>query len=215
MARLGSQGEVCLGEAGQGRHGKAAEVWQGPARIGAARQSRCVWARIGKVGMLRRGEAGLKSQKGDKVMIYKWKIPGLIPVDAQTAGEELQRIYQEKGGLNPSDIVKESRNDSAPLHPCFEWDDEIAAEKYRQTQAQMIVQSIVTVHEMPDREPVETRAFVSVRQEYKPIEVVISSEEQMQELLKTALAELMTFRRKYSILLELAGVMCAIEEVVS
>ena len=80
-------------------------------------------------------------------MIYKWKIPGVIPVDAQTAGEELQRIYQEKGGLNPSDIVEESRNDSAPLHPCFEWDDEIAAEKYRQTQAMQIVRSIVTIQE--------------------------------------------------------------------
>lgn len=148
-------------------------------------------------------------------MIYKWKLPGLIPVDAQVAGEELQRIYHEKGTLNPVDIVDESRDSAAPLHPCFEWDDVTAAEKYRQTQAQMIVRSIVTVKETPNREPVETRAFVSVRQEYKPIEVVTSSEEQMQELLRTALAELMAFRRKYSILSELAGIMRAIEEVVN
>lgn len=146
-------------------------------------------------------------------MIYKWKLPGLIPVDAQTAGEELQRIYREKGALNPVDIVDESRDSAAPLHPCFEWDDVAAAEKYRQTQAQMIVRFIVTVQETPNREPVETRAFVSVQREYKPIEVVTSSEEQMQELLRTALAELMAFRRKYSILSELAGVMRAIEEV--
>ena len=107
-------------------------------------------------------------------------------LDAQVAGEELQRIYREKGALNPAEIVDESRDSAAPLHPCFEWDDVAAAEKYRQTQAQMIVRSIVTVQETPNREPVETRAFVSVRQEYKPIEVVTSSEEQMQELLKTA-----------------------------
>ena len=148
-------------------------------------------------------------------MIYKWKLPGLIPVDAQTAGEELQRIYREKGALNPVDIVDESRDSAAPLHPCFEWDDVVAAEKYRQTQAQMIVRSIVTVQEKPNREPVETRAFVSVQQEYKPIEVVTNSEEQMQELLRTALAELMAFRRKYSILSELAGVMRVIDEVAS
>lgn len=148
-------------------------------------------------------------------MIYKWKLPGLIPVDAQVAGEELQRIYHEKGTLNPVDIVDESRDSAAPLHPCFEWDDVAAAEKYRQTQAQMIVRSIVTVQETPNREPVETRAFVSVQQEYNPIEVVTSSEEQMQELLRTALAELMAFRRKYSILSELAGVMRVIDEVAS
>lgn len=146
-------------------------------------------------------------------MIYKWKIPNLLPVDAQTAGEELDRIYRENGRLEPARIVDESRDSAAPLHPCFEWDDVVAAEKYRQTQAQMIVRSIVTVQEKPNRELVETRAFVSVRQEYKPIEVVTSSEEQMQELLRTALAELMAFRRKYSILSELAGVMRAIEEV--
>lgn len=148
-------------------------------------------------------------------MIYKWKIPNLLPVDAQTAGEELARIYRENGRLEPAKIVDESRDSAAPLHPCFEWDDVAAAEKYRQTQAQMIVRSIVTVQETPNREPVETRAFVSVRQEYKPIEVVTSSEEQMQELLRTALAELMAFQRKYSILSELAGVMRAIEKVAS
>lgn len=148
-------------------------------------------------------------------MIYKWKIPNLLPVDAQTAGEELDRIYRENGRLELAKIVDESRDNAAPLHPCFEWDDVTAAEKYRQTQAQMIVRSIVTVQETPNREPMETRAFVSVRQEYKPIEVVTSSEEQMQELLRTALAELMAFRRKYSILSELAGVMRAIEEVAS
>ena len=148
-------------------------------------------------------------------MIYKWKIPNLLPVDAQTAGEELDRIYRENGRLEPAQIVDESRDNAAPLHPCFEWDDVVAAEKYRQTQAQMIVRSIVTVQEKPNRELVETRAFVSVQQEYKPIEVVANSEEQMQELLRTALAELMAFRRKYSILSELAGVMHAIEEVAS
>lgn len=148
-------------------------------------------------------------------MIYKWKIPNLLPVDAQTAGEELDRIYRENGRLEPARIVDESRDSAAPLHPCFEWDDVVAAEKYRQTQAQMIVRSIVTVQEKPNRELVETRAFVSVQQEYKPIEVVANSEEQMQELLRTALAELMAFRRKYSILSELAGVMRAIEEVAS
>ena len=113
-------------------------------------------------------------------MIYKWKIPGVIPVDAQTAGEELQRIYQEKGGLNPSDIVEESRNDSAPLHPCFEWDDEIAAEKYRQTQAMQIVRSIVTIQESDKKKPQEVRAFVHVQESYHPISVVIGSKEQME-----------------------------------
>ena len=157
--------------------------------------------------------AGYESQKGDKVMIYKWKIPGVIPVDAQTAGEELQRIYQEKGGLNPSDIVEESRHDSAPLHPCFEWDDETAAEKYRQTQAMQIVRSIITIQESDKKEPQEVRAFVHVQESYHPISVVVSSKKQMDELLASALSELKAFQRKYSVLVELSLVFEAIEKI--
>ena len=146
-------------------------------------------------------------------MIYKWKIPGVIPVDAQTAGEELQRIYQEKGGLNPSDIVEESRNDLAPLHPCFEWDDEIAAEECREAEAGRSVRSIVTIQESDKKKPQEVRAFVHVQESYHPISVVIGSKEQMEELLASALSELKAFQRKYNSLVELSPVFDAIEKV--
>lgn len=148
-------------------------------------------------------------------MIYKWKLPGLIPVDAQVAGEELQRIYHEKGTLNPVDIVDESRDSAAPLHPCFEWDDVVAAEKYRQTQAQMIVRSIVTIQESDKKEPQEVRAFVHVQESYHPISVVIGSKEQMEELLASALSELKAFQRKYNSLVELSLVFDAIEKVIA
>lgn len=198
-----------FGAAGKARYGTArcGKVWQGTAGMVSWGRLRSVKARFVM--------AGYESQKGDKVMIYKWKIPGVIPVDAQTAGEELQRIYQEKGRLNPSDIVEESRNDSAPLHPCFEWDDEIAAEKYRQTQAMQIVRSIVTIQESGKEEPQEVRAFVHVQESYHPISVVVSSKEQMQELLASALSELKAFQRKYNSLVELSLVFDAIEKVIA
>ena len=146
-------------------------------------------------------------------MIYKWKLPGLIPVDAQTAGEELQRIYREKGALNPVDIVDESRDSAAPLHPCLEWDDETAAEKYRQTQAMQIVRSIITIQESDKKEAQEVRAFVHVQESYHPISVVVSSKKQMDELLASALLELKAFQRKYSVLVELSLVFEAIEKI--
>lgn len=148
-------------------------------------------------------------------MIYKWKLPGLIPVDAQTAGEELQRIYREKGALNPVDIVDESRDSAAPLHPCFEWDDVTAAEKYRQTQAMQIVRSIITIQESDKKEPQEVRAFVHVQESYHPISVVINNKEQMEDLLNSALSELKAFQRKYSSLVELSLVFDAIEKVIA
>lgn len=145
-------------------------------------------------------------------MTYQWKIPGIIPVDAQKAGEELDRIYKAKGRLEPSDIVEESRSETAPLHPCFEWDDQKAANKYRESQAMLIVRSIVTVQES-QKGPQQVRAFVHVEQSYKPISVVVNSEKQIAELLETALSELRAFKRKYETLKELSPVFDAIEEV--
>ena len=143
-------------------------------------------------------------------MTYQWKVPGIMPVDAQTAGNELQRIYERDGVIEPETVVAESRTPSAPLHSCFEWDDEKAAHKYRITQAQNIIRAIVVVDEA--KQP-ETRAFVNVQREYHPVSVVVRNPEKREILLQNALNELRWFERKYNTLQELSAVFSAIEEV--
>lgn len=145
-------------------------------------------------------------------MVYDWKIKGIYSVDAQTAGEELSRIYEETGSLEPSKIVDESRDENAPLHPCFEWDDYIAAEKYREKQAEGIVRCLVTVVEDEERKDT-VRAFVHVKKEYHPIDIVISNEDMTKELLEVALRELRAFKRKYETLSELKPVFDAIDDI--
>lgn len=143
-------------------------------------------------------------------MVYQWKMPGVVPVDAQVAGEELQRIYSERGVLEPATVVEESRNESAPLHGCFEWNDEVAAEKYREDQARFIIRTITVKSEPTNTIPTEVRAFVSVQREYKPIEVVVENEDLMSALLKTAAEELTAFKRKYNKIEQLKDVIEAI-----
>lgn len=143
-------------------------------------------------------------------MTYQWKVQGIMPVDAQTAGNELQRIYERDGVIEPETVVAESRTPSAPLHSCFEWDDEKAAHKYRITQAQNIIRAIVVVDE--EKQP-ETRAFVNVQREYHPVSVVVRNPEKREILLQNALNELRWFERKYNTLQELSNVFAAIEEV--
>ena len=143
-------------------------------------------------------------------MTYQWKVPGIMPVDAQTAGNELQRIYERDGVIEPETVVAESKTPSAPLHSCFEWDDEKAAHKYRITQAQTIIRSIVVVDEA--KQP-ETRAFVNVQREYHPVSVVVRNPEKREILLQNALNELRWFERKYNTLQELSNVLAAIKEV--
>lgn len=143
-------------------------------------------------------------------MTYQWKVPGIMPVDAQTAGNELQRIYERDGVIEPETVVEESKSPSAPLHSCFEWDDEKAAHKYRITQAQNIIRAIVVVDEA--KQP-ETRAFVNVQREYHPVSVVVRNPEKREILLQNALNELRWFERKYNTLQELSAVFSAIKEV--
>ncbi len=149
-------------------------------------------------------------------MVYKWNSGiGYFKVPAQTAGEELERIYAEHGTIAPKQIVNESRDEQAPLHPVFEWDDDIAAEKYRETQAGMLVRAIVQVEE--DAEPekaLPVRAFVHIhtQENYKPYSIVVNIPEEMDILLEDAYRDLEKFRRKYGNLVQMRKVNDAIDE---
>lgn len=63
-------------------------------------------------------------------------------VDAQVIGEELERIESDHGLIDPHVVLDESRPEHAPLHKAFEWDDGIAAEKYRLEQSRHLIRSI-------------------------------------------------------------------------
>ena len=140
-------------------------------------------------------------------MVYQWKIQGLHKLDAQTAGEELKRI-SDKHGLTTEAVVNESRQQNAVLHNIFDWNDATAAESYRKAQAGELIRNIVTVKmesEKPLAQPV--RAFVSIKESYQPIDIVIKTESYKNEMLHTALKELNSFRQKYSALIELTSLL--------
>lgn len=131
-------------------------------------------------------------------MVYSWTVP-VVNVPAQVAGEELERIYKRDGIISPSAVVDDSRPESAPLHGCFEWRDDVAAEKYRETQAAKIIRSIVVVN-TEKKEPVRVRAFVHVSEKYQPMKVVVQSNAMMDALLESALKDLSAFQAKYAAL---------------
>lgn len=150
-------------------------------------------------------------------MVYSWKFPGLYPVSAQTAGEECERIVNEYGKLTPGLLVEESRNEKAPLHSCFEWNDQTAAEKYREKQAANIIRAVVTVAEREkDNAPATVRAYVHTKDEdYQSIRVVMERPDLRKELMASAMRDMLAFKSKYDILSELKPVFSAIDVVVS
>jgi hypothetical protein len=79
-------------------------------------------------------------------MIYQYR-PGFRGnVGAQVAGERLAELAEANGGhLTPAGVVEDSRDDDAPLHPCFEWRDDVAAELHRQDEARQLIRNVYRV----------------------------------------------------------------------
>lgn len=146
-------------------------------------------------------------------MVYSWKIQSLYPIEAQCAGEEIERIYHKRGQCDAADVVDESRPESAALHPCFEWRDPVAAELWREQQARGIINCIVTVAETKKNETVEVRAFHHVASTYRPLDVVLKSVDMETEMKESALREFLAFKRKLESYKMLDAVRPAIKEI--
>jgi hypothetical protein len=82
-------------------------------------------------------------------------------IDAQEAGEELERIKQRDGTITAPAVVDEARPDDAVLHPAFNWNDPDAAEKYREIQARQLIKRVRVICPDPTQEPV-VRATVAL-----------------------------------------------------
>lgn len=145
-------------------------------------------------------------------MVYEWKEGSRFKVDAQVAGEMCAELEKE-GRLTAKNLLDANRPEDAPLHDEFEWDDEQAAELYREEQARKIIRCIVVKHENV-KEPV--RQFINVdigERKYYSVDVLLQTESTRSAMLRSALAELSSFQRKYKMLKELAQVFTAIDQL--
>lgn len=144
-------------------------------------------------------------------MTYTWKLGAHISADANAAGAVCEKLAEENR-LTARDLLDESRPEDAPLHKSFEWDDDVAAEKYREQQARHIINCLIVTHE--DAEP--TRAFFNIKVEepnYEHIDTIMVSADKREDLFNIALRELIAFKRKYKSLSQLASVIKAIDEL--
>ena len=147
-------------------------------------------------------------------MVYEWKTGSRHKVSAAVAAEVMDRLAEENR-LNAPDLVNESRPEYAPLHPEFEWDDSVAAEKWREEQASALIRHLVVRIEANDQE-YPTRQYFMVQKElntYEPIQVILKDEDKTAMLLEQAKRELQAFKAKYAGLKELADVIKAIDNV--
>jgi len=146
-------------------------------------------------------------------MVYQWRTGAVVKASAEDAGAQCEALAVDNK-LTPKNLVDVNRPDDAPLHNAFEWKDDIAAEKWRESQAQYIIRSVVcVVEEQPDPTPV--RAFVRVVDEpknYTPYTVVLRHQDMKEVLLNNARRDMESFTNRYRSLCEMSKVVQVMDE---
>lgn len=151
-------------------------------------------------------------------MVYEWKAASHIKGDPQVAGEVCSKLRDE-GRLTAQELVNESRDENAPLHGMFTWDNTVAAEKWRCHEAGHIIRCLVTVQDAPTEHKEPTRVFVSIKSgsespKYDRIDYVLRDASKVELMLRDAKSDLLAFKRKYEHLSELAEVFKSIDRFV-
>ena len=151
-----------------------------------------------------------------------WKAGAQFPVEAAVAADTIRELQKTLGKdfITAKELLDASRDEEAPLHSCFEWDDSIAAEKYRKGQALHIINSLeITLVKTEDHPAQKTRLYLNVQPvapkrqgEFVSYNVVFSNETYRKQVLSNALIELRSFQRKYSCYNELASVFKSIDD---
>ena len=138
--------------------------------------------------------------------------PITVPRSTASVAAVLKQIADENDGiLMPEHVVEAARPSHHPLHDRFEWDDTEAAHQYRIDQARRIIRVTVTMLPAMKGQRV-VRSYTSLTPDrekgggYRETVVVLSNPDMRKQMLADAMDELRVFRRKYSILTELAGV---------
>jgi hypothetical protein len=153
-------------------------------------------------------------------------------VKGSTLTDEQARVYGQRiaeltGGdikeATESQIVADARKKSSPLHSYFEWNDEIAAEKYRLQQAAKLIRDIgMETKDPKSNEKVVIRAFARVKLEgdkalkggkhhVVTTNKALANKELREQVIGQALSYIKAWRNKYRLYTELSELFDAID----
>lgn len=139
------------------------------------------------------------------MIVSRWKVQGLYKADAQKVADEVLTLGDS---IEPSAVVEKAKDKSTELHKCFEWRDNVAAEKYRLHQARLLMCNLVIerVEGQAVQEPIRLMFKTTADEGYKPISLIMQEPDEYNKLLRRAYRELAQFKQKYKILKELKDI---------
>ncbi|MBR2550744.1 MAG: hypothetical protein IKE92_12155 [Clostridiales bacterium] len=144
----------------------------------------------------------------------EWKIKGLYKADPVKVYEEINSIGEE---YTPADIVELAEDPGSELHKCFEWDDSIAADKYRLIQAQKVCRNLIVRTETKKGEEIQVRVICNSGESdniYRPTVLTLRNNDQYAKLLLQAKAELEQFKKRYHMIRELEAIFEEIDALI-
>lgn len=158
---------------------------------------------------------------------FSWRQGYSYRVSAEVVGEALENIEQRDGEVTSRSFLDYSRPEESETHSMFEWDDSVAAEKYRLKQAACIINQL-EVRLVCEGAPAEDKrveivpAFVNAQRKTAPmtsarfVNVVsaMDNDETRDHVLHNALRELRAFRDKYRTVSQFASLFKAVDELI-
>lgn len=141
-------------------------------------------------------------------MSAQWKLNGIFKANAEIVDEEIKSLSE----ITPNNMVEFAKNNpDSELYKCFEWDDTIAAQKYRLQQANKILTFLVYPKTREDLPPTRKYQVTTTAHVFKETKKLLVNQNEYEALLKRALAELQAFKQRYQTLVELQDVISAID----
>ena len=133
--------------------------------------------------------------------LVKWRVDNLFKADANKCYAEILELER----ITPEKVLERAKDENSELHKCFEWNNDVAAEKYRTIQAGNVIRMLYIEPKSEDAPPVRvlSRTIDTV---YQPTRTFLTNATEYEDLLKRALSELESFRKKYETLSELEQV---------
>ena len=141
-------------------------------------------------------------REGETMVTATWKIDGIFKADPQKVADEIDALG---GEVTPEQLVEAARDKKSELHKCFDWDNKVAAEKWRKHQARQIMCFLVIRNEDEDgnqEAPVIRYMYKTDTGGYKPSKMIFKRDDEYQKLLQRVDGELHAIKQKYSYIQE-------------
>lgn len=125
---------------------------------------------------------------------------------ARRYGERIAKLMEGTGYTTPRIVVNDARDPKSPLHDYFEWDQKVAAEKWRIEQAGYLLRHISI--EVLGNDKQEIRGFYSVTPSsdmhasepkvYVSLNTILTDKDKRDEVIAYALRELNGWMQRYN-----------------